>query len=86
MEGSPHRKFSFSRRKGVVPGTGPEVLPSGDPGRLLAGTRRPVSCLGTSLEYSCYPRFLSGRIHTLNQGEERFPCSRPGPGDIFLNR
>ncbi|KAF3612242.1 hypothetical protein DY000_02048827 [Brassica cretica] len=47
MEGSPYRKFSFSRRKGVVPGTGPGVLLSGDPGRLLAGTQRPVSYLGS---------------------------------------
>ncbi|KAF3543598.1 hypothetical protein DY000_02006747 [Brassica cretica] len=29
--GSPYRKFSFSRRNGVVPGTEPGVLPSGDP-------------------------------------------------------
>ncbi|KAF2560434.1 hypothetical protein F2Q70_00017647 [Brassica cretica] len=39
MEGSPYRKFSFSRRKGAVPGTGHGVLRSGDSGRLLAGTR-----------------------------------------------
>ncbi|KAF3506952.1 hypothetical protein F2Q69_00006011 [Brassica cretica] len=35
MEGSPYRKFSFSRRKGVVPWTGPGVLPSGDLGLPL---------------------------------------------------
>ncbi|KAF3602228.1 hypothetical protein F2Q69_00035314 [Brassica cretica] len=46
MEGSPYRKFSFSRRKGAVAGTGPRILHSGDLGRLLAGTQRPVSCLG----------------------------------------
>ncbi|KAF2562055.1 hypothetical protein F2Q70_00017567 [Brassica cretica] len=40
MEGSPYRKFSFSRGKGAVPGTGPEVLRSGEPGYLLAGTQR----------------------------------------------
>ncbi|KAF3545443.1 hypothetical protein DY000_02007241 [Brassica cretica] len=47
MEGSPSRKFSFSRRKGVVLGAGPRVLPNGDPGNLLGGTQRPVSCLGS---------------------------------------
>ncbi|KAF3555916.1 hypothetical protein F2Q69_00012839 [Brassica cretica] len=47
MEGSPYRKFSFSRGKGAVPGTGPGVLHSGEPGCLLAGTQRPVSCLGS---------------------------------------
>ena len=31
----------------MVPGTGPGVLLSGDPWRLLAGTQRPVSCLGS---------------------------------------
>ncbi|KAF3496950.1 hypothetical protein DY000_02053647 [Brassica cretica] len=31
MEGSPYRKFSFSQRKGAVPGTGPGVLRSGNP-------------------------------------------------------
>ncbi|KAF3493662.1 hypothetical protein DY000_02052828 [Brassica cretica] len=46
MEGSPYRKFSFSRRKGVVPRTGPGVLPSEDPRSILAGTQRPVSFLG----------------------------------------
>ncbi|KAF2617758.1 hypothetical protein F2Q68_00038660 [Brassica cretica] len=47
MEGSLYPKFSFSRRKGVVPGTGPGILFSGDPGHLLAGTQRSVSCLGS---------------------------------------
>ncbi|KAF3549608.1 hypothetical protein DY000_02007547 [Brassica cretica] len=37
--------FPFSWRKGVVPGTGPGVLPTGDLGCLLAGTHRPMSCL-----------------------------------------
>ncbi|KAF2618336.1 hypothetical protein F2Q68_00038658 [Brassica cretica] len=46
MEGSPFRKFSFSRRKGAVPGTRPGILRSGEPGCLLAVTRRPVSFLG----------------------------------------
>ncbi|KAF3571189.1 hypothetical protein F2Q69_00059523 [Brassica cretica] len=47
MEGSPYQKFSFSRGKGAVLGTGPEVFRSGEPGCLLAGTRRPVSYLGS---------------------------------------
>ncbi|KAF2576853.1 hypothetical protein F2Q68_00004460 [Brassica cretica] len=32
----------------MVARVGPGVLPSGDLGRLLAGTRRPVSCLGSA--------------------------------------
>ncbi|WZZ88665.1 hypothetical protein YC2023_117244 [Brassica napus] len=47
MEGSPYRKFSFSQGKGVVPGTGHGILHSGESGCLLAGTQRPVSCLGS---------------------------------------
>ena len=47
MEGSPYRKLSFSRGKGAVPGTRPEVLHSGEPGYLLAGIQRPVSRLGS---------------------------------------
>ena len=47
MEGFPYRKFSFSRRKGVVRETGPGVLPSEDQKNLLAGTQRLVSCLGS---------------------------------------
>ncbi|KAF3544715.1 hypothetical protein DY000_02007799 [Brassica cretica] len=46
MEGSPYRKFSISRGKGAVLGTGPGVLRSGEPGFLLAGilgTRVPSS-------------------------------------------
>ncbi|KAF2595811.1 hypothetical protein F2Q68_00010716 [Brassica cretica] len=61
-------------RKGLVPGTGPEMLYSGDPGRLLGGTQRPVSCLGSGgIQY------LS-RSHTLNPGEDRFPDNRPRSG------
>ncbi|KAF2532706.1 hypothetical protein F2Q70_00030105 [Brassica cretica] len=49
------------RTKGVVPGTGPVVLPSGDPGRLPAGTKRPVSCLGSEgIQYlSIFPQQCS---------------------------
>ncbi|KAH0893003.1 LOW QUALITY PROTEIN: hypothetical protein HID58_055432, partial [Brassica napus] len=47
MEGFLYRNISIFWRKGVVPGTGPRVLSSGDPGRLLAGTRGPVSYLGS---------------------------------------
>ncbi|KAF3541474.1 hypothetical protein F2Q69_00022393 [Brassica cretica] len=42
MAGSAYRKFSFSRGKGAVPGTGPRVLRSKEPAYLLAGTQRPV--------------------------------------------
>ncbi|KAF3566238.1 hypothetical protein DY000_02014610 [Brassica cretica] len=45
MEGSSYRNIFISRRKGVVPGTGPGVLPNEDPGRLLPGTQRPgITC------------------------------------------
>ncbi|KAF3490223.1 hypothetical protein F2Q69_00053300 [Brassica cretica] len=37
MEGSPYRKFSISRGKGSVLGTGPGVIRSREPGFLLAG-------------------------------------------------
>ncbi|KAF2554205.1 hypothetical protein F2Q68_00034511 [Brassica cretica] len=40
MEGSPYRKFSISRRKGAVLGTGPEILRSWEPWFLLAGMLR----------------------------------------------
>ncbi|KAF3488124.1 hypothetical protein F2Q69_00053298 [Brassica cretica] len=40
MEGSPYRKFSISRGKGSVLGTGPGVLRSREPGFLLAGILR----------------------------------------------
>ncbi|KAF2556116.1 hypothetical protein F2Q68_00016164 [Brassica cretica] len=54
MEGSPYRNISISRRKGAVPWTGPGIFPSGDPGRLLAGTLKPVSCLGFGgIQYLC---------------------------------
>ncbi|KAF2562721.1 hypothetical protein F2Q70_00017768 [Brassica cretica] len=33
-------------RNGAVPGTEPGMFPSRDPGCLLAGTQKPVSCLG----------------------------------------
>ncbi|WZZ60924.1 hypothetical protein YC2023_061031 [Brassica napus] len=58
MEGSLCRQFSFSRGKGEVPGTGPGELHSGEPGFLLAGTQRPVSCLGSGgIQYlSIFPQ------------------------------
>ncbi|KAF3579841.1 hypothetical protein DY000_02030706 [Brassica cretica] len=62
--------------QGAVPGTGPGVLRSGEPGCLLAGTQRPVSCLGSGgIQY------LS-RSHNLNPRKDRFPYSRPGSGAI----
>ncbi|KAF3552524.1 hypothetical protein DY000_02006791 [Brassica cretica] len=57
MEGSPYRKFSFSRRKGAVPGTGPGVLRSGDPGCLLAGTQRPAVGRVSVARVLCNKRF-----------------------------
>ncbi|KAF2556135.1 hypothetical protein F2Q68_00015246 [Brassica cretica] len=68
MEGSLYRNISIFWRKGVVPGTVPGVLSSGDPGRLFAGTRRPVSCLG------------SGRIQYLSIFPTRTPKPRPEAG------
>ncbi|KAH0898754.1 hypothetical protein HID58_048322, partial [Brassica napus] len=42
------RKYGrFTLSKGVDPGTGPGVLPGGDPGCLLPATQRPVYCLGS---------------------------------------
>ncbi|KAF2562895.1 hypothetical protein F2Q70_00017470 [Brassica cretica] len=60
MEGSPYRKLFFSWGKGAVPGTGPGVLYSGEPGYLLAGIQRPVSCLGSG--GSQYLRMLGSFI------------------------
>ncbi|KAF3588246.1 hypothetical protein F2Q69_00030360 [Brassica cretica] len=60
MEGSPYRKFSFSRGKGAVPDTGPGALRSGEPGYLLAETQKLVSCLG------------SGEIQYLNIFPQQF--------------
>ncbi|KAF2583137.1 hypothetical protein F2Q68_00004581 [Brassica cretica] len=58
MEGSPYQNISISRRKGAVPGTGPGMFPSGDPGCHLAGTQRPVSCMGSGeIQYlSIFPQ------------------------------
>ncbi|KAF3548168.1 hypothetical protein DY000_02007532 [Brassica cretica] len=44
MEGSPYRKFSFSRGKGAVSRTGPGEPHSGEPWFLSAGNQRSVSC------------------------------------------
>ena len=56
----------------MVPGTGPGVLPSGDPGRLLAGTQWPVSCLGSrGIQYlSIFPQHLVSEYFT----EEEQDC------------
>ncbi|KAF3513176.1 hypothetical protein F2Q69_00006617 [Brassica cretica] len=61
----------------MVTSVGPGALPNGDQGRLLAGTQRPVSCLGSGVI-----QHLS-RNHTLNPGEDRFPCGRPGSSGIL---
>ncbi|KAF3559203.1 hypothetical protein F2Q69_00012934 [Brassica cretica] len=78
MEGSLYRKFSFSLRKGVVRGTGPRVLPSGNPGHLLAG-----SCLGSavlpgaSLRQDIAPVILLSRVPLRTE-----PHSEPGGGPV----
>ncbi|KAF3511890.1 hypothetical protein F2Q69_00006975 [Brassica cretica] len=61
MEGSPYQKFSFSRGKGAVSRFGPEELRSWEPGFLLAGTQRHVSCLGSGgIQYlSIFPQQFS---------------------------
>ncbi|KAF2557699.1 hypothetical protein F2Q68_00016357 [Brassica cretica] len=61
MEGSPYRNISISRRKGAVTGTGPGILHCGDPGCFLAGTQRPVSCLGSGgIQYlSTFPQHFT---------------------------
>ena len=61
MKGFPYRNIFISRRKGVVPGTGPVIFLSRDPGHLLAGTKRPVSCLGSGgIQYlNIFPQQLT---------------------------
>ncbi|KAF2535233.1 hypothetical protein F2Q68_00021231 [Brassica cretica] len=68
MKGSLYRNISIFWRKEVVPGTGPGVLSSGDPRSLLAGTRRPVSCLG------------SGGIQYMSSFPIKTPKPRPEVG------
>ncbi|KAF2574236.1 hypothetical protein F2Q70_00002745 [Brassica cretica] len=51
MEGSRYRKFSFSRRKGAVPGTRPGVLRSEEPGLpLIARFRHPTRGITCALK------------------------------------
>ncbi|KAF3529104.1 hypothetical protein DY000_02040769 [Brassica cretica] len=62
MEGSPYRKFSFSRRKGAVPGTGPEVLHSGDPeAGVLPGSTGVAHSQQASLRQDIAPVILRSR-------------------------
>ncbi|KAH0879610.1 LOW QUALITY PROTEIN: hypothetical protein HID58_067004, partial [Brassica napus] len=62
--------FPFSGGRGAVPGTPPGVLSSGDPGRLLAGTRTPVSCLGSGgIQYLIFQQGPQ------NQGRRQDPGS-----------
>ena len=51
-------RFPFLSEVGMVARVGPGVFPSGDPGHLLAGTRRPVSCPGSGgIQYlSIFPQ------------------------------
>ncbi|KAF3515410.1 hypothetical protein F2Q69_00006884 [Brassica cretica] len=82
MEGSPYRKFSFFQGKMAVLGTGPGELHCGEQGFLLAGTQRPVSCLGSGgIQYlSIFPQhvgsyspYLDYLIGSFPPGGE-FPC------------
>ncbi|KAF3574826.1 hypothetical protein F2Q69_00059614 [Brassica cretica] len=100
MEGSPYRKCSFSQRKGVVP-TGPEVLPSRDPGRLLAGTQRSVSCLGSGgiqylrskstkvrehIKIPAYPDVESSKVWRLGTTPGRSTPAPPKSDSGFLQK
>ena len=57
----------------MVRGTGPGVLPRGEPGRLLAGTRRPVSCLGSGrIQYlNIFPQHIYIKLLHLEMGVDR---------------
>ncbi|KAF3572522.1 hypothetical protein F2Q69_00059553 [Brassica cretica] len=91
MEGSPYRKFSFSRRKGVVPGTRPGVLPSRDPGLpLIARFRhrtRGITCAlkstGVAHSQQAFPRQDIAPVILLSQIPLRpEPHSEPGGGPV----
>ncbi|KAH0873069.1 hypothetical protein HID58_070431 [Brassica napus] len=69
-----NKKRQF-RAEGAVPGTGPGVLRSGEPGCLLAGTQRPVSCLGQDIA----PVILRSRVPLRPE-----PYSEPGGGPVPL--
>ncbi|KAF3603033.1 hypothetical protein F2Q69_00036260 [Brassica cretica] len=93
MEGSPYRKFSFSRRKGAVPGTGPEVLHSGEPGLPLIARfshrTRGITCAlkstgvahsqQASIRQDIAPVILRSRVPLCPE-----PYSEPGGGLIPL--
>ncbi|KAF3564347.1 hypothetical protein DY000_02014977 [Brassica cretica] len=91
MEGSPYRKFSISWRKGGDPGTGPGKLHSGEPGFLLAGIQRPVSCLGSGGTQYLRHRSSNPAIQGSTQvgtvfrtrGMISFPYVRPGFDDVL---
>ncbi|KAF3568744.1 hypothetical protein DY000_02014293 [Brassica cretica] len=70
--------FPFSRRKGLVPGTGPGVLSSGDPGRLLVGTQRPVSCMdsGRMLYQSIFPQQFAPYYSILSSNSGNNLCTQ----------
>ncbi|KAF3507865.1 hypothetical protein F2Q69_00006412 [Brassica cretica] len=77
--GSPYRKLSFSRGKGAVPRTRPEVLHSGEPGYVLAGIQRLVFCLGSGgIQYLSH-RSSNPAIPVPLRPE---PHSEPGGGPV----
>ncbi|KAF3560080.1 hypothetical protein F2Q69_00013503 [Brassica cretica] len=89
MKGYPYRKFSFFRGRGEVLGTGLGELHSGEPGFLLAGTQRPVSCLGSGgIQYLNGKLWaFDGVLETVEPGALMFPeeelvrvCDEKGNG------
>ncbi|KAG2275766.1 hypothetical protein Bca52824_058321 [Brassica carinata] len=94
MDGPPYRKFSFSRRKGVVPGTDPRYFlagnqgaSSGDPGRLLAGTKRSVSCLGSrGIQYLSTFSQQFAPYCSISSSNSRIPVHSSQPELLILSR
>ncbi|KAF3508390.1 hypothetical protein F2Q69_00006040 [Brassica cretica] len=85
MEGSPYRKFFFSRGKGAVPGTGPVELHSGEPGFLLAGTQRSVSYMGTGeIQYlSIFPQQFAPYCSISSSKSGNNLCTQPNRSCSF---
>ncbi|KAF2541069.1 hypothetical protein F2Q68_00031005 [Brassica cretica] len=74
MEGFSLSEVFLFPEEGAVPGTGPRILHSGDLGRLLAGTQRPVSCLGSG-----------GILYLIAHSQQAFPRQDIAPV-IMLSR
>ncbi|KAF3575972.1 hypothetical protein DY000_02030939 [Brassica cretica] len=85
MEGSPYRKFSFSRRKGAVPGTGPGFSPycsilSSNSGITCALKSTGVAhSQQASLRQDIAPVILRSRVSVRPE-----PYSEPGGGPVPL--